>query len=180
MLQALEAAEEEASAAEAAAQLLGEDGKEAPEPEAAAEAALVPDSMTVAALQEELSKRGLDTKWNPLKKKKELVDRLQARLDSPLRSVLAPVTHMDGQCAVQDNKWNPLMKKKELVDRLQARLCPLFKAVQYSHGSSVAYKRVRFGNCRAEAALKPEPLRALPAYNLYSKRKHVHSTLCMS
>lgn len=76
--QALEAAEEEASAAEAAAQLLGDDAKE-PEPEAAAEAALVPDSMTVAALQEELSKRGLDTKWNPLKKKKELVDRLQAR-----------------------------------------------------------------------------------------------------
>ena len=81
-LQALEAAEEEASAAEAAAQLLSEDGKEAPEPEAAAEAALVPENMTVAALQEELSKRGLDTKWNPLKKKKELVDRLQVLLQA--------------------------------------------------------------------------------------------------
>ncbi len=28
-------------------------------------------------MQEELTKRGLDTKWNPLKGKKELVDRLQ-------------------------------------------------------------------------------------------------------
>lgn len=35
--------------------------------------------MTVAALQEALGKRGLDTKWTPLKGKKELVDRLQAR-----------------------------------------------------------------------------------------------------
>lgn len=31
-------------------------------------------------LQEELTKRGLDTKWNPLKGKKELVERLQVRL----------------------------------------------------------------------------------------------------
>lgn len=30
-----------------------------------------------SSLQEELTKRGLDTKWNPLKGKKELVDRLQ-------------------------------------------------------------------------------------------------------
>ena len=38
-----------------------------------------PGEMTVAALQEALSKRGLDTKWNPLKSKKELVDRLQVK-----------------------------------------------------------------------------------------------------
>ena len=36
--------------------------------------------MTVAALQEELSKHRLDTKWNPMKGKTELVNRLQARL----------------------------------------------------------------------------------------------------
>ncbi|KAL4433711.1 hypothetical protein ABPG75_000152 [Micractinium tetrahymenae] len=38
---------------------------------------LDPPSMNVQQLQEELTKRGLDTKWNPLKGKKELVDRLQ-------------------------------------------------------------------------------------------------------
>ena len=32
--------------------------------------------LTVAQLQEELSKRGLDTKWTPLKGKKDLVKRL--------------------------------------------------------------------------------------------------------
>ena len=43
---------------------------------------LAPAEMTVAALQEALSKRGLGTKWNPLSanKKKELVDRLQVGL----------------------------------------------------------------------------------------------------
>ncbi|PRW20657.1 SWI SNF-related matrix-associated actin-dependent regulator of chromatin subfamily A 1 isoform X1 [Chlorella sorokiniana] len=38
---------------------------------------LDPPAMNVQQLQEELTKRGLDTKWNPLKGKKELVDRLQ-------------------------------------------------------------------------------------------------------
>jgi hypothetical protein len=75
--QELEEAEEDAKSTEAAAQVLGD--KEPP-PEAGDEAALKPGEMTVAALQEELSKRGLDTKWNPLKKKKELVDRLLVRL----------------------------------------------------------------------------------------------------
>ena len=73
--QEVEAAETEAAVAEAAVQALGEQG--AP-PETDLSAGLVPGDMTVAALQEELSRRGLDTKWNPLKKKKELVDRLQA------------------------------------------------------------------------------------------------------
>jgi hypothetical protein len=72
--QALEEAEEEAKGTEAAAQVLGE--KDAP-PDADPTDSANPAEMTVAQLQEELSKRGLDTKWNPLKKKKELVDRLQ-------------------------------------------------------------------------------------------------------
>lgn len=38
---------------------------------------LDPPNMNVQQLQEELTKRGLDTRWNPLKGKKELVDRLQ-------------------------------------------------------------------------------------------------------
>jgi hypothetical protein len=38
---------------------------------------LSPPSLTVAQLQEALSTRGLDTKWDPLKGKKQLVDRLQ-------------------------------------------------------------------------------------------------------
>lgn len=71
--QALEEAEEELKSTEAAAQVLGD--REAP-PEAGEDATLVPAEMTVAALQEALAKRGLDTKWNPLNKKKELVDRL--------------------------------------------------------------------------------------------------------
>ncbi len=71
--QALEGAEEELKSTEAAAQVLGD--KEAP-PEAGEDATLVPAEMTVAALQEALAKRGLETKWNPLNKKKELVDRL--------------------------------------------------------------------------------------------------------
>ncbi|BDA43873.1 probable cell division cycle and apoptosis regulator protein 1 [Coccomyxa sp. Obi] len=70
---ALEEAEEELKSTEAAAQVLGD--KETP-PEAGEDATLVPAEMTVAALQEALSKRGMDTKWNPLNKKKELVDRL--------------------------------------------------------------------------------------------------------
>lgn len=36
-------------------------------------------TLTVAQLQEALKARGLDTKWSPLKGKKELVDRLQVR-----------------------------------------------------------------------------------------------------
>ena len=35
--------------------------------------------LTVAQLQEELGKRGLDTKWTPLKGKKELTARLSVR-----------------------------------------------------------------------------------------------------
>ncbi len=73
--QALEAAEAAAKQAEAAA--AEHPSLEAPGEDAGA--ALEPSAMTVAALQEELAKRGLDTKWNPLKKKKELVSRLQAR-----------------------------------------------------------------------------------------------------
>ena len=49
----------------------------APPPDIGDNLTLMPSEMTVAALQEALSKRGLDTKWNPLKSKKELVDRLQ-------------------------------------------------------------------------------------------------------
>lgn len=41
--------------------------------------AIVP-KLTVAQLQEELGKRSLDTKWTPLKGKKELVGRLTVSL----------------------------------------------------------------------------------------------------
>jgi len=53
-----------------------ESGKEGA-PELPAEEELHAASLTVAQLQSELGKRALDTKWNPLKGKKELVDRLQ-------------------------------------------------------------------------------------------------------
>ena len=36
-----------------------------------------PSALTAAQLQEELTKRGLDVKWQPLKGKKVLVERLQ-------------------------------------------------------------------------------------------------------
>lgn len=36
-----------------------------------------PATLTAAQLQEELTKRGLDVKWQPLKGKKVLVERLQ-------------------------------------------------------------------------------------------------------
>lgn len=51
----------------------------AADPAAAAAAGELPDvaALTVAQLQEALAARGLDTKWSPLKGKKELVDRLQ-------------------------------------------------------------------------------------------------------
>ena len=57
------------------------DGTAAPEADAAmldVMIAAVP-KLTVAQLQEELSRRGLDTKWTPLKGKKELVSRLTVR-----------------------------------------------------------------------------------------------------
>ena len=77
-LQALDAAEEEEKSAEASFELLGQEDVPAP-PDIGDNLTLAPAEMTVAALQEALSKRGLDTKWNPLSanKKKELVDRLQ-------------------------------------------------------------------------------------------------------
>ena len=79
--QALDAAEEEEKSAEASFELLGREEVPAP-PDMGDNLTLAPAKMTVAALQEALSKRGLDTKWNPLSanKKKELVDRLQVGL----------------------------------------------------------------------------------------------------
>lgn len=76
--QALDAAEEEERSAEASFELLGREDVPAP-PDMGDNLSVKPAEMTVAALQEALSKRGLDTKWNPLSanKKKELVDRLQ-------------------------------------------------------------------------------------------------------
>ena len=50
------------------------------EPEVLEEEALDVPALTVAQLQEELTKRSLETKWNPLKGKKELVERLQVLL----------------------------------------------------------------------------------------------------
>ncbi|KAK9843771.1 hypothetical protein WJX81_005663 [Elliptochloris bilobata] len=68
----LAAAEAEVAAAEAATEATKEsvasDAK-APDGE---DLAMEPATMTVAALQEALGKRGLDTKWTPLKGKKEL------------------------------------------------------------------------------------------------------------
>lgn len=50
----------------------------APE-EARPEDSIQADKLTIAQLQEELGKRSLSTEWNPLKGKKVLVERLQAR-----------------------------------------------------------------------------------------------------
>ena len=80
-MQALDAAEEEEKSAEANFQLLGSQDIPPP-PDMGDDLTINPGEMTVAALQEALSKRGLDTKWNPLKSKKELVDRLQV-ISSP-------------------------------------------------------------------------------------------------
>jgi len=76
-VQALDAAEEEEKSAEANFQLLSSKDAPPPPPDIGDNLTITPGEMTVAALQEALSKRGLDTKWNPLKSKKELVDRLQ-------------------------------------------------------------------------------------------------------
>ena len=65
-------------------QVASEVGAKDPPTEASDADSLEAASLTVAQLQEELTKRGLDTKWNPLKGKKELVDRLQARLRAHL------------------------------------------------------------------------------------------------
>ncbi len=65
-----------AQAALAAATEAVQESAAAPDAE---DLAAEPAAMTVAALQEALGKRGLDTKWTPLRGKKELVDRLQAR-----------------------------------------------------------------------------------------------------
>ena len=84
LAQALDAAEEEERSAEASFELLGAEDVPAP-PDIGDNLTVKPAEMTVAALQEALSKRGLDTKWNPLSanKKKDLVDRLQV---GPLRT----------------------------------------------------------------------------------------------
>lgn len=66
-----------AQAAQAAAAEAAAESGAAPDAE---DLAAEPGAMTVAALQEALGARGLDTKWTPLKGKKELVDRLQVRL----------------------------------------------------------------------------------------------------
>ncbi len=85
-MQALDAAEEEEKSAEANFQLLGSQDVPPP-PDIGDNLTITPAEMTVAALQEALSKRGLDTKWNPLKSKKELVDRLQVSKASPCHSI---------------------------------------------------------------------------------------------
>lgn len=48
-----------------------------------------PNSLTAAQLQEELTKRGLDVKWQPLKGKKILVERLQVRVFQAFDSTAA-------------------------------------------------------------------------------------------
>jgi len=74
------AAEAAAAAAAAAAEAPDTTAAAAPAAGGAEDLAAEPGAMTVAALQEALAARGLDTKWTPLRGKKELVDRLQARL----------------------------------------------------------------------------------------------------
>jgi len=86
-VQALDAAEEEEKSAEANFQLLSSKDAPLPPPDIGDNLTITPGEMTVAALQEALSKRGLDTKWNPLKSKKELVDRLQVAV-MPHRLIL--------------------------------------------------------------------------------------------
>lgn len=91
--QALDAAEEEEKSAEANFQLLGSQDVPPP-PDIGDNLTITPAEMTVAALQDALSKRGLDTKWNPLKSKKELVDRLQVhRFSGCLRGCWPDATH---------------------------------------------------------------------------------------
>ena len=65
-VQALDAAEEEEKSAEANFQLLSSKDAPPPPPDIGDNLTITPGEMTVAALQEALSKRGLDTKWNPL------------------------------------------------------------------------------------------------------------------
>ncbi len=89
---------EAASAAAAAAAAAPDAPAAAAAAGGAEDLAAEPNAMTVAALQEALAARGLDTKWTPLRGKKELVDRLQARLGL-------------------GSGW-------EVVDRLQARPAP--------------------------------------------------------
>ncbi|GAB4821065.1 hypothetical protein N2152v2_008111 [Parachlorella kessleri] len=116
-----EAAWGEVEAAEAAAKEAEKASKDAAEKVAArgagasktAElAALDPPSLNVQQLQEELTKRGLDTKWNPLQGKKVLVERLQERVaqqraaltaggDSCLTKALPPPPQEHEQVAQQ-------------------------------------------------------------------------------
>ena len=78
------------------AQVASEAGAKDPPAEASDADSLDASSLTVAQLQEELTKRGLDTKWNPLKGKKELVERLQASFRAqPVQSDLAAVNDLD-------------------------------------------------------------------------------------
>ena len=48
-----------------------------------------PEKLTAAQLQQELTKRGLDVKWQPLKGKKALVDRLQVTFMHYMSSIKA-------------------------------------------------------------------------------------------
>lgn len=58
-------------------QAAAEEGAKHPPPDIPEEDRITPADLTVAQLQEQLSKRSLETKWNPLKGKKELVERLK-------------------------------------------------------------------------------------------------------
>ena len=58
-------------------QAAAEEDAKHPPPEIPKEDRITPADLTVAQLQQELSKRSLDTRWTPLKGKKELVDRLK-------------------------------------------------------------------------------------------------------
>lgn len=54
---------------------------------------LDPNKLTAAELQQELTKRGLDVKWQPLKGKKVLVERLQVHPLDVTRAAASPAFH---------------------------------------------------------------------------------------
>ena len=55
----------------------------------------------MAQLQEELTKRSLDTKWNPLKGKKELLERLQVRYMLYQDKLTIPLTDIATETACE-------------------------------------------------------------------------------
>lgn len=70
-------------------------------------------------MQEELSKRGLDTKWNPLRGKKELCDRLGehlAKRRAEVAEVDAAVREREAARAAAEAAQQQLKEAQEVSD----------------------------------------------------------------